>query len=239
VARVAGVRTATGVVSAPGVRVLGQNGKILDAASSTVLGTNWRDGDSFVQLRAGHGPAADDEVAVNATLAEAAGLSTGRTVTLLTADLTRRTFRVVGVYGYAGGRDSAAGACELAFRLPVAAQLLLGEADRYTALHVTAAPGVPASRLRDDLARLAGPGFQASTGRGYVAALISRDRARGQDFFQRVLLGFSGIAAGVGALLIINTFLILVTQRTRELALLRALGASRGHACGITNMPGW
>ena len=47
-------------------------------------------------------------------------------------------------------------------------------------------------------------------------------------FFNTFLLVFAGIALFVGAFMILNTFSILVAQRTRELGLLRALGASRG-----------
>ena len=44
----------------------------------------------------------------------------------------------------------------------------------------------------------------------------------------RRLLVFAFVALFVGAFVIFNTFNIVVTQRTRELGLLRALGASRG-----------
>jgi putative ABC transport system permease protein len=44
------------------------------------------------------------------------------------------------------------------------------------------------------------------------------------SFFNIALLVFAAISLFVGAFIIFNSFQILVSQRTRELALLRALG---------------
>jgi hypothetical protein len=44
-----------------------------------------------------------------------------------------------------------------------------------------------------------------------------------------VMLGFAGIALLVGVFLIHNTFAMLTARRTREIGLMRALGAGRGH----------
>ena len=49
----------------------------------------------------------------------------------------------------------------------------------------------------------------------------------GIDFLTTFLLIFAGIALVVSSYIIVNTFSILVAQRSRELALLRALGASK------------
>lgn len=52
------------------------------------------------------------------------------------------------------------------------------------------------------------------------------DSSGGTDVFAWVLGGFAALALLVTALVIANTFQVLVAQRTRELALLRTLGAS-------------
>ena len=69
-------------------------------------------------------------------------------------------------------------------------------------------------------------GFQAGTGDATAARASNRiDEAL--SFVTTFLLVFAGVALTVGAFLIVNTFSILVAQRSRELALLRAIGASR------------
>ncbi|MFB9840729.1 FtsX-like permease family protein, partial [Actinoallomurus acaciae] len=51
--------------------------------------------------------------------------------------------------------------------------------------------------------------------------------ARLLSFLRTFLLVFAVISVFVGAFIIFNTFSMLVAQRSRELALLRAVGASR------------
>ncbi len=65
-----------------------------------------------------------------------------------------------------------------------------------------------------------------------AAAQLSSDVQQGFSFFQQALTIFGGIALLVGVFVISNTFSILVAQRTRELALLRAVGAGRGQVLG-------
>ncbi|WP_265521788.1 ABC transporter permease [Oerskovia flava] len=70
------------------------------------------------------------------------------------------------------------------------------------------------------------PGAQALTADEYAvqqAASLTGD----EDVFTKVILGFAGIALLVAALVIANTFQVLVAQRTRMLALLRCVGANR------------
>lgn len=69
------------------------------------------------------------------------------------------------------------------------------------------------------------PGSAALTAQ-QVADLQGVQQADALGFLEPLLLVFAGIAVVVASFLIINTFSILVLQRTRELALLRALGAS-------------
>ena len=69
---------------------------------------------------------------------------------------------------------------------------------------------------------------------GDAARRRTRRRAckEGLAFFNNILLGFAGVALFVGIFLILNTFSIIVAQRTRELALMRAIGASRRQVIG-------
>ncbi len=59
-----------------------------------------------------------------------------------------------------------------------------------------------------------------------LAADAAAGLKEGLSFFNKILLGFAAVALLVGTFLILNTFSIIVAQRTRELALMRAIGAS-------------
>lgn len=220
------VAKATGNVSAQdGARVVGRDGKVVTTFGAPRIGLNWTGDDEFVDLRAGRGPVADDEVAINAGLAEMTGYTVGDRIGVLTR-APRRIFTVVGVFGYSGDRDSLAGETIVAFTLPAAQQLLVGERDVLTSVDLLAADGVSPDRLRAAVAGALGPAYRVET-----AADLSREASKSVDeglrFFTYILLGFAFVALFVGVFLILNTFSIIVAQRLRELALLRAMGASR------------
>ena len=69
------------------------------------------------------------------------------------------------------------------------------------------------------------PGYEAITGE--TARPRSSDQFKQfMDIFRNFLLGFARIALFVGSFIIFNAFKITVAQRTRQLGLLRAVGAS-------------
>ncbi|GIF15904.1 ABC transporter permease [Actinoplanes teichomyceticus] len=227
---VSGVRSATGRVDADGARVIGSDGKVLTSMGPPRLGGNWTGADGLMELRSGRGPAADDEIAVNANTAKLAGLEIGDRVGVLTRE-PKREFTLVGIWGYTGGRDSIGGVQEVAFTTPVAQRLMLGSPGGYTSVVVDAADGVSPETLRDRLAAALGAEYQVKTGK-QLAQESADSIQEGLSFFNRILLGFAGVALFVGIFLILNTFSIIVAQRTRELALLRAMGASRRQVIG-------
>ncbi|BCJ69821.1 ABC transporter permease [Polymorphospora rubra] len=223
---VSGVAAATGVVAADGARLIGANGKVVASFGPPQLGENWLGETDLVKLRDGRGPQADDEIVVNAGLAEAGKVAVGDRVGVLTLE-PRRDFTVVGVFEYSGGRDSIGGAHEIFFTEPVAQQLMLGETGVYNSITVTTADGVTAPELRDRLAATLGADYDVKTGE-QLSADSAAGLKEGLSFFNQILLGFAGVALLVGTFLILNTFSIIVAQRTRELALMRAIGASGG-----------
>ncbi|SDY97678.1 putative ABC transport system permease protein [Micromonospora pattaloongensis] len=227
---VPGVATATGVISADGARVIGTNGKVVTSFGPPQLGGNWTGDDELVELRSGRGPTRDDEIAVNATVAEAAKIKVGDRVGVLTL-APKREFTLVGVFGYSGGRDSLGGVQEVMFTEPVAQQLMLGEKGVYNSVVVRSADGVAATALRDDIARALGDQYVVKTGE-QLSDEASAGLKEGLAFFNNILLGFAGVALFVGIFLILNTFSIIVAQRTRELALMRAVGGSRRQIIG-------
>jgi len=230
VAAVPGVARATGVVEADGARVIGSDGRVVPTVGPPRMGINWNPDDELIELREGRGPTAPDEIAIDAALARTAGLNVGDRVGVLTRE-PRQDFTLVGIFGFAGGRDSFGGVQWVAFTDETAQRLMLGQEGVWTAVDVAAADGVSPEELRDRIAAALGDDYVVRTGAelGAEEAATFRD---GLAFFNTILLGFAGVALFVGIFLILNTFSILVAQRVRELALTRAIGAGRGQIFG-------
>jgi len=224
-AEVPGVATATGLVAEDGARVIGTDGKVVGSGGRPRLGTNWVGDAGEARLRAGRGPRGPGEVALNAALAKAAGVDVGDRVGILTRQ-PKRLFTVVGTLEYQGGRASLGGRQEVAFHESVAGELMLGQPGLFTAVDVRAGAGIGPAELRDRLSAALGAGYEVRTGdelrREQTEAAKQELGTIGQ-----ILAAFAAISLFVGIFLILNTFSIIVAQRTRELALLRALGAGR------------
>jgi putative ABC transport system permease protein len=233
VGEVPGVERATGVVAAPTARVVGRDGKPIVNRGPPSFGISWAgEGGlvSLVELREGRGPDGPDEVAISSGLARTGDYGVGDRIDVLTLE-PRRSFSVVGVFGYTGGRDTLGGETRIAFAEPVAQRLLLGRPGVYSSITVEGAEGVPRDRLRADVAAAVGPGYRVRTG-DEVAADQASALTGFLDVVRQLLLGFSAVALVVGVFLILNTFSILVAQRTRELALYRMIGAGRAQVAG-------
>jgi putative ABC transport system permease protein len=223
---VPGVSSATGVVAAQGARLIGRDGKVISSVGAPQLGENWIGESDLLKLRQGRAPQTDDEIVVNAGLADAAEVKVGDRVGGLTAmESKRREFTVVGIFGYSGDRDSIGGANEVMFTTPAAQRLMLGKEGVFNSIRVSGDSGVSDARLRDDVARALGGDYQVKTGK-QLSADAAASLKEALSFFNKILLGFAGVALLVGIFLILNTFSIIVAQRTRELALMRAIGAS-------------
>ncbi|GHJ44590.1 ABC transporter [Catellatospora sp. TT07R-123] len=225
VAGVAGAAQVIGDVQADGARVVGADGKVVTSYGPPRFGENWTGETGGLELREGRAPAADDEIAVNVLLAELGKLKVGDRVGVLTTQ-PKQTFTLVGVFGYEGGLPSRGPVQEVRFTEPVAQRLMLGTAGAYTSISVTATPGTDPAALRDAIRARLGDGYTVQTGAEAAAAIASGFK-EALSFFNKILLGFAGVALFVGSFLILNTFSIIVAERTRDLALQRALGASR------------
>jgi putative ABC transport system permease protein len=228
VAEVPGVARAVGGVFVDGAKVVDKSGKVVPTTGAPRFGANWID-DELVSIRpGGRAPAADNEIMINAGLAKSTGYQVGDTVEVLTTrDPTARPYTLVGIVGYTGGRDSLAGETIVYFTESVAQQRLLGETGVFSEISVDVEPGADVATVRDAVAAALGPEYAVRTGEE-LAAENANSIEEGLRYFTYLLLGFAGIALFVGIFIIINTFSITVAQRTRELALLRAIGAARG-----------
>lgn len=97
----------------------------------------------------------------------------------------------------------------------------------YSAVTVALDPGTDVEAARGALLAAAPEGAKVVTPDEH-AQDMARSMTGDQDVFTRVILGFAAVALLVAALVIANTFQVLVAQRTRTLALLRCVGADKG-----------
>ena len=230
---VPGVDKATGLVFVDGARVIGKNGKVVAGSGGPRFGGNWIGETELISIRGdGRGPTSDAEIAISANLAKATGYTVGDVVKVIPPLAGQgQPFTVVGITEYSGGRDSLAGEMTVFFNEPVAQRLLLGAPDVYNSIDVRVEDGANVTEVRDRIKSTLGEGYNVKTGEQLTQE--SSDQLReGLAFFNYLLLGFASIALFVGIFLILNTFSIIVAQRTRELALFRAMGASRRQVIG-------
>jgi putative ABC transport system permease protein len=231
-----GAVRADGNVTAFGVYVVGDDGKVVGTYGPPALGANW------TTAPAGHGleglsivegdePRGSDQVVLDASTADRAGYDVGDRVPLLTAGSTARLDpTLVGIADFRRG-GSLNGATLAIFDTSTAQDLFLDGEDAFTDIWVTAEDGVSQEELRDRAAEVLPGSYEAVTGDD-AADETASELLQGIGFLKTFLLIFAGISLVVGAFLIVNTFSILVAQRSRELALLRALGASRRQVTG-------
>ena len=226
-----GAARVDGMVSATGVYVLSTEGKVVGGSGPPAFGGNWSDAPAGHGLEGlvildGHEPHGDGEVVLDESTADRAGYHLGDEVSIVTATETLDVHpTLVGIAGFREG-GSLNGATYAGFDTPTAQQLFLDGQDAYTVFWVAAKDGVSQEELTEQVAAVLPDGFEAVTGDD-AAEENAGPLLSGIDFLTTFLLIFAGIALVVSSYIIVNTFSILVAQRSRELALLRALGASK------------
>jgi putative ABC transport system permease protein len=178
---------------------------------------------SALQLAAGTAPTTPNDVVMDEGTARKYHFVVGDHVRILLRDVPE-TFKITGVVKF-GTSDNLAGATLAAFDLPTA-QRLFDKVGRFDAIDVLAAPGADKAGLQHAIAKVLPPGVEVVTGQT-VANEQTSDINQALSFFSTALLVFAFISLFVGGFTIFNTFSIIVGQRTRELALLRIVGASR------------
>ncbi|MFI9009805.1 ABC transporter permease [Actinosynnema sp. NPDC053489] len=173
----------------------------------------------------GRYPTRDDEIAVDKRTAATAKLSIGQPVVLLGKEEQRHEFTLVGTYQQGTNQVVLSGYDHVGVT-PAAFQALGPERPPYQVVAV-AAPGFTQQQVVDNVRRAIGDrGFKLQTGQELTEETMRQVEAQSGEFTS-VLLAFALIALVVAAMVIYNTFTILVAQRTRELALMRCVGASR------------
>ncbi|HYJ69387.1 MAG TPA: FtsX-like permease family protein [Nocardioidaceae bacterium] len=219
-----------GNVTVGNVFVIDQDGKLVGGNGPPSFAVNFNDAPSItgrpvLSIDQGGAPSGAGEIMLDEFTADQAGYEIGDTVPLVTlSDQPRLDATLTGIVKF--GEGSLQGATLTVFDTKAMQDLFFDGRDVYTDIWITADDGVSQQELRDEAATVIPDDLVARTGDD-VAEESQDDFEEAISFISIFLLVFAGIALIVGTFLIINTFSILVAQRSRELALLRALGASR------------
>jgi putative ABC transport system permease protein len=196
------------------------------------FGFNWgtvRRLNPYRLVSGGRAPQGPDQVVIDAASAKNAGFKVGDQVRILTQGPPKQ-YQIVGIAKF-GDADSAAGSTAALFETPTA-QAITGAGDQFDSISVVAKPGVSQETLKTRIAaNLDNPTYQVLTGKEITKENQS-DIQNALSFFNTALIVFALIALFVGSFIIFNTFSIVVAQRIREMALLRAVGASGRQVMG-------
>ncbi|WP_433570762.1 ABC transporter permease [Streptomyces sp. CA-251247] len=200
-----------------------RNEPVGPTSGAPTIATNWYVTDrSPVKLTSGHAPRGPGEALLDRNTADKAKLGIGDTLTLLAQP---GSFRVE-IVGIATFRTTNPGAALVFLDTPTAQTKVLGRPGEATSISVDAADGVSDDTLKQRVAAELGDAYDLKTA-DEQAESDAAQLGGFLDVIKWVMLGFAGIAVLVGIFLIVNTFSMLIAQRTRELGLLRALGADR------------
>ena len=208
-------------------QLIGSDGKAVGGNGPPRLAGNWITDAELnpYRLVEGRAPQADGEVVVNRGAAEAGKLRVGDTTIVQTPEPVRVT--VVGIATF-GSEDGLGAVTFTAFTLPAAQARVAKAPGMASSIVVRATPGVTQEELAGRLRPVVGDGLEVLTGEAFTAENTDDIGRRFLDMFTTFLTVFAGVALLVATFSIYNTFSILVAQRSRESALLRALGAARG-----------
>ncbi|MFF3452486.1 ABC transporter permease [Streptomyces sp. NPDC002667] len=222
-AGVPGAASAIGVVNGF-TAIADKDGKLIGGGFQSQGGNYWGDKDPRYPLTAGHAPHGAGEIAIDAETARRAGYKVGDTVRL-SVDGPVLEPVVAGVFSTDDGNVAAGGSLAL-FDTPTA-QRLFHSAGSYDEIDVKAAPGTSQNTLRAAIDAVVPKGTASTITGKQLADDQAEQISTAMSGMKTALLVFAGIALFVGTFIIANTFTMLVAQRTKELALLRAVGASR------------
>ena len=224
IAKVPGVRAAEPHIGAPLILVDDQ-GKRVDTGGAPSQGGAWQPKNEIGEaphLVSGRAPTHTNEVVINDGAASKYHLTTGEHVKLVVQNAPIVNARIVGIYGVSFDTGGYLGALLSRDQ----AMSLFTDGHHYNEINVAADSGISEDTLVARIERVLPAGLEAKTG-----TQVRDDDAGGVttalSFITYILLGFGIVALLVGTFIIYNTFSMIVAQRQRELALLRAIGAER------------
>jgi putative ABC transport system permease protein len=219
------VAEASGGIS-DSAQLVGHNGKVISRGGAPGLAFSYTPaGQRFNPLTLTNGtwPNGPNAIAIDADTASKDNFSIGDQIGVVARGPVQR-FRIVGTVKFAGV-SSLGGATMSIFSLPTA-QRIFHKQGRLDSINVASKSGTSPGALVHAIQPLLPPGSQVKTGQ-QQAQQQTKDTSGFISIFKSFLLAFGGIALFVGSFVIANTLSITVAQRTRELATLRTLGATR------------
>jgi putative ABC transport system permease protein len=226
------VRNLPGVADADGgitdeAHIVGSDGKVIASGGSPGLAfsVHSRGDQRFNPLTLVHGtwPVGAHEVAIDAHTASKENFKVGQTVGVV-AQGPVTPYKIAGIVKI-GGVSSLGGATITVFDFPTA-QKIFHKEGKLDSINIAAAKGTSPQQLVDEIKPILPPTAEVRTAAGQ-AAQATKDTNSFLSIINDFLLAFGGVALFVGAFVIANTLSITVAQRTRELATLRTLGATK------------
>ncbi len=230
-AKLPGVAAAYGTVEVQNVWIIGKNGKLVGGNGPPAFAFNYTKeeaitGKQILTLSSGSLPTGPGEIAMDQDAAAKAKYRIGDTVTLSTpGKVPSLKAKLVGLVQF-GSKGGLVGATLTIFDKQWMQDLFFHGKDVYTGIGLTDDAGYSQQQVADAANKVLPAGIQALAG-DKVAKDNEDAIGKALGFINTFLLVFAAVAMVVGTFLIINTFSILVAQRSRELALLRAMGASK------------
>jgi putative ABC transport system permease protein len=211
--------------------IIDKEGEAILPQGPPTLGFGWTESDEFniAELREGRGPTAPNEIAIDYGTFRDNGFAIGDVVQISTFLVTDE-YTLVGTFGFAEV-DNLLGSTNTVFTVPTA-QRVLG-VDGFNDISVATADGFTDTQMIAAVEAILPDGVEVISQQDLLGEQNDQLNEGFISIFETALLVFAAVAMFVGAFIIANTFSIIVSQRTRELALLRAVGATPNQVIGM------